>query len=61
MRKINEILSRNLNKGRRSAPGVKKVSDAEYFKRWRKCYPDTYKDIVESMKEYAAYKNNAPK
>ena len=54
---IDKILSKNLNRGRCPGNTRKTLTDSKFYNLWRKCYPDTYKQIKRAMKEYALFKS----
>lgn len=60
MTKKEEILMRNLCRQRRDVDR-KKSSDLDYFKLWKRVYPDTFKNVIRAMDEYAELKAGGKK
>ena len=54
MKTAEKILMLHLNKNRIASKG-NECTDADYFKRWKMVYPDTFNDIIAAMEDY---KNN---
>lgn len=52
---MREILMKNLS-SERTDVDRKKTNDADNFKLWRRVYPDTYKNVLRAMFEYAELK-----
>ena len=60
MTKKEEILMRNLSRGRTVADR-KKANDLNNFKLWKRVYPDTFKKVLRAMDEYAELKSGRKK
>lgn len=52
MKTAEEILMRNLSRERTDADR-RKANDLDNFKLWKRVYPDTYKQVLRAMDEYA--------
>jgi len=54
MKQAEKILSLHLNRDRIASAG-NEITDAKYFQRWKKVYPDTFQAIIDAMIDF---KNN---